>query len=98
MWVTVSEGAIPSPGSDVDDLASITRTCRGPQWPDVGLSFPILPNPFLGNHRGGVSEVVRDGGRRELAAVELGLFDTGNGRVEVTGAVEAGARVVVPSS
>ena len=43
-------------------------------------------------------EVERDGGRRELVAVELGLFDTGNGRVEVTGALEAGARVVVPSS
>ena len=61
------------------------------------LSVPVTA--LVGKAGGGFAvEVERDGGRRELVAVELGLFDTGNGRVEVTGALEAGARVVVPSS
>lgn len=42
-------------------------------------------------------EVVRPGGRRELVAVVLGLFDTGGGRVQVTGPLRAGDRVVVPA-
>ena len=61
------------------------------------LSVPVTA--LVGASGGGFAvEVVRDGGRRELVAVELGLFDTGNGRVEVTGALQAGARVVVPAS
>ena len=61
------------------------------------LSVPVTA--LVGKTGGGFAvEVVRDGGRRELVTVELGLFDTGNGRVEVTGALQAGARVVVPSS
>ena len=42
-------------------------------------------------------EVVRAGGRRDLVAVQLGLFDTGGGRVQVDGALRAGDSVVVPS-
>ncbi|MDA0169620.1 HlyD family efflux transporter periplasmic adaptor subunit [Solirubrobacter taibaiensis] len=61
------------------------------------LSVPVTA--LVGKAGGGFAvEVVRDGERRELVAVQLGLFDTGNGRVEVTGALDAGARVVVPSS
>jgi hypothetical protein len=41
--------------------------------------------------------VVRAGGRRELVAVELGLFDTGNGRVQVDGDLDQGDPVVVPA-
>lgn len=43
-------------------------------------------------------EVVRNGGRRELVGVKLGLFDTAAGRVQVEGEVRQGDRVVVPSS
>jgi hypothetical protein len=35
--------------------------------------------------------------RHELVAVELGLFDTTAGRVEVKGDLREGDRVVVPS-
>jgi hypothetical protein len=40
---------------------------------------------------------VRNGGPRELVAVELGLFDTANGRVQVEGDLDEGDQVVVPS-
>jgi hypothetical protein len=44
-------------------------------------------------------EVVRAGGRRELVAVKLGLFDTAGGRVQVVqGDLRQGEQVVVPSS
>ncbi|MDQ6727632.1 MAG: peptidoglycan-binding protein [Actinomycetota bacterium] len=42
-------------------------------------------------------EVVRDDGRRELVAVKLGLFDTADGRVQVSGEVREGDHVVVPA-
>ena len=42
-------------------------------------------------------EVVRAGERRDLVAVELGLFDTGGGRVQVEGDLRAGDAVVMPS-
>ena len=67
------------------------------QGVENALSVPVTA--LVGRTGGGFAvEVERDGGRRELVAVELGLFDTGCGRVEVTGALEAGTRVVVPSS
>jgi hypothetical protein len=60
------------------------------------LSVPVIA--LVGKAGGGFAvEVVRDGGRRELVAVELGLFDTANGRVEVEGELEEGDHVVVPS-
>jgi len=40
---------------------------------------------------------VRASGKRELVAVQLGMFDTGGGRVQVDGAVRAGDSVVVPA-
>ena len=60
------------------------------------LSVPVTA--LVGKSGGGFAvEVVRDGGRRELVAVKLGLFDTANGRVQVEGDVDEGDRVVVPS-
>ena len=60
------------------------------------LSVPVTA---LVGKSGGVFavEVVRAGGRRELVAVRLGLFDTAGGRVQVEGGVRAGDHVVVPS-
>jgi multidrug efflux pump subunit AcrA (membrane-fusion protein) len=60
------------------------------------LSVPVTA--IVGRSGGGFAvEVVRDGGRRELVAVELGLFDDADGRVQVEGALHEGDRVVVPS-
>ncbi len=60
------------------------------------LSVPVTA---LVGKSGGVFavEVARAGGRRELVAVRLGLFDTAGGRVQVEGGVRAGDHVVVPS-
>ena len=61
------------------------------------LSVPVTA--IVGKSGGGFAvEVVRDGGRRELVAVELGLFDTADGRVEVEGDLHEGDQVVLPSS
>ena len=42
-------------------------------------------------------EVVRAGERRDLVAVQAGLFDTAGGRVQVEGDLREGDRVAVPS-
>jgi peptidoglycan hydrolase-like protein with peptidoglycan-binding domain len=64
---------------------------------ESALSVPVTA--IVGRSGGGFAvEVVRDGGRRELVAVELGLFDTADGRVQVEGDLREGDRVVVPSS
>jgi len=53
---------------------------------------------IVGKSGGGFAvEVVRDGERRELVAVKLGLFDTTGARVQVDGDLREGDRVVVPS-
>jgi peptidoglycan hydrolase-like protein with peptidoglycan-binding domain len=60
------------------------------------LSVPVTA--LVGKAGGGYAvEVVRDGGRRELVAVELGLFDATAGRVQVGGDVNEGDQVVLPS-
>ncbi len=60
------------------------------------LSVPVTA--LVGKSGGGFAvEVVRVGGRRELVAVKLGLFDTTGGRVEVEGGLHEGDEVVVPS-
>lgn len=60
------------------------------------LSVPVTA--LVGRSGGGFAvEVVRDGGRRELVAVRLGLFDTTAGRVEVEGDLDERDRVVVPA-
>ena len=61
------------------------------------LSVPVTA--IVGKSGGGFAvEVVRAGGRRELVAVKLGLFDTAGGRVQVEGDLREGDQVVVPSS
>jgi hypothetical protein len=63
---------------------------------ESALSVPVTA--LVGKSGGGFAvEVVRDGGLGELVAVELGLFDTADGRVEVEGDLDEGDRVVVPS-
>ena len=60
------------------------------------LSVPVTA--LVGKSGGGFAvEVVRAGGRRDLVAVKLGLFDTAGGRVEVEGDLVEGDQVVVPS-
>jgi hypothetical protein len=60
------------------------------------LNVPVTA--IVGKSGGGFAvEVVRDGERHELVAVEVGLFDTTAGRVEVTGDLREGDQVVVPS-
>jgi hypothetical protein len=63
---------------------------------ESALSVPVTA--LVGKSGGGFAvEVVRAGGRRELVAVRLGLFDTGGGRVQVEGPLRAGDAVAVPS-
>jgi hypothetical protein len=63
---------------------------------ESALSVPVTS--LIGKSGGGFAvEVVRDGGRREFVPVQLGLFDTANGRVEVAGDLGDGEQVVVPS-
>ncbi|GII96862.1 peptidoglycan-binding protein [Sinosporangium siamense] len=59
----------------------------------------IVPvTSVIGRAAGGFAvERVRADGRREIVPVELGLFDNVSGRVQVTGALAEGDRVVVPS-
>jgi hypothetical protein len=60
------------------------------------LSVPVTA--LVGKSGGGLAvEVVRAGERRDLVAVEVGLFDTADGRVQVEGNLRAGDRVAVPS-
>src|SRR5512132_2076164 len=64
---------------------------------ESALSVPVTA--IVGRSGGGFAvEVVRAGGRRELVAVKLGLFDTTGGRVQVEGDLRVGEHVVVPSS
>jgi hypothetical protein len=62
---------------------------------ESALSVPVTA--IVGAPGGFAVEVVRDTGQRELVAVELGLFDTAGGRVEVEGDLAEGDHVVVPS-
>ncbi len=60
----------------------------------------IVPvTALVGESGGGFAvEVVRAGGRRELVAVQPGLFDDADGLVQVAGDLRHGDQVVVPSS
>jgi peptidoglycan hydrolase-like protein with peptidoglycan-binding domain len=63
---------------------------------DNALSVPVTA--LVGRSGGGFAvEVVRAGERRALVAVNVGLFDTAGGRVQVEGDLRAGDRVMVPS-
>jgi len=64
----------------------------------VGSALSVPVTALVGKSGGGFAvEVVRAGGRRELVAVKLGLFDTTDGRVQVEGELAEGDQVVVPS-
>lgn len=88
---------------DLDDPGKAGRLDQAPVEVDIttngvddALSVPIVA--LVGKTGGGFAvEVVRAGGRRDLIAVKLGLFDTGGGRVQAEGALRAGDAVVVPS-
>jgi peptidoglycan hydrolase-like protein with peptidoglycan-binding domain len=88
---------------DLDDPAKAGGLDQAPVQVDIttkgvdnALSVPVTA--VVGKSGGGFAvEVVRAGGRRELVAVKLGLFDTGGGRVQVEGDLRAGDSVVVPS-
>jgi hypothetical protein len=87
----------------LDDVAKARGLDQAPVGVDIttkgvenALSVPVTA--LVGKAGGGFAvEVVRAGGRRELVAVTLGLFDTGGGRVQVEGDLRAGDQVLVPS-
>jgi hypothetical protein len=87
----------------LDDPRKARRLDRAPvgvqittKGVDDALSVPVTA--LVGKAGGGFAvEAVRAGERRELVAVNVGLFDTSAGRVEVEGDLRAGDRVVVPS-
>jgi peptidoglycan hydrolase-like protein with peptidoglycan-binding domain len=88
---------------DLDDPAKAGGLDQAPVDVDIttkgvdnALSVPVTA--LVGKSGGGFAvEVVRAGGRRDLVAVKLGLFDTGGGRVQVEGDLRAGDSVLVPS-
>jgi peptidoglycan hydrolase-like protein with peptidoglycan-binding domain len=97
------EATIPTYIS-LDDPRKARGLDRAPVQVDIttagvqrALSVPVTA--LVGKSAGKFAvEVVHAGGRRELVAVTVGLFDTGGGRVQVEGDLRAGDRVVVPSS
>ena len=99
----VGDATIPAYIS-LDDPATARGLDRAPVLVKItttevenALSVPVTA--LVGKSGGGFAvEVVRPGGRRELVAVELGLFDTAGGRVQVEGDLHEGDEVVVPSS
>ena len=99
---TAADATIPTFIS-LDDPARAAGLDQAPVQVDIttkgvdnALSVPVTA--LVGKSGGGFAvEVVRAGGRRELVAVTLGLFDTGGGRVQVEGDLRAGDSVVVPS-
>jgi hypothetical protein len=107
----VSEGQNGAAGTafipayiSLDDPAKARGLDRAPVQVNIttkgvenALSVPVTA--IVGRSGGGFAvEVVRAGGRRELVAVQLGLFDSAGGRVQVEGDLRVGDRVVVPSS
>ncbi len=87
----------------LDDVAAARGLDRAPVQVEIttkgvenALSVPLTA--IVGRSGGGFAvEVVGAGGRRALVAVQLGLFDSGGGRVQVEGDVREGDRVAVPS-
>jgi multidrug efflux pump subunit AcrA (membrane-fusion protein) len=87
----------------LDDPRKARRLDRAPVQVDVttegvenALSVPVTA--LVGKAGGGFAvERVRAGDQRELVAVQVGLFDTADGRVQVEGDLREGDRVVVPS-
>jgi peptidoglycan hydrolase-like protein with peptidoglycan-binding domain len=97
----VAEATIPSYIA-LDDPSKARGLDRAPVQVDIttagvqsALSVPVTA--LVGKSGGGFAVELVRGGRRELVAVTVGLFDTGGGRVQVQGDLRAGDRVVVPS-
>jgi len=64
---------------------------------ESALSVPVTA--LVGRSGGGFAvEVAREDGQHELVAVNLGLFDSAGGRVQVEGEIHEGDQVVVPAS
>jgi hypothetical protein len=99
---SAADATIPSSIS-LDEPGKARRLDKAPVQVDItttgvddALSVPVTA--LVGKSGGGFGvEVVRAGGRRELVAVTLGLFDATDGRVQVEGDLRAGDLVVVPS-
>jgi peptidoglycan hydrolase-like protein with peptidoglycan-binding domain len=90
-YVTLDE---PRKARGLDEApVQVNITTKGVE---SALSVPVTA--LVGKSGGGFAvEVTRAGGQRELVAVQLGLFDTTDGRVQVEGELREGDRVVVPS-
>ena len=88
----------------LDEPAKVRRLDAAPVQVDIttkgvdnALSVPVTA--LVGRTGGGYAvEVVHASGKRTLVAVQLGLFDTAGGRVQVEGDLRPGDAVVVPSS
>jgi hypothetical protein len=99
---SAADATIPTSIS-LDDPRKARGLDRAPVGVDIttegvesALSVPVTA--LVGKAGGGFAvEVVRAGERRDLVAVQVGLFDTAGGRVEVEGDLRAGDRVAVPS-
>jgi hypothetical protein len=104
-----SNGPSPAPATisadiSLDDPAPVGGLDQAPvqvaittQGVDNVLSVPATA--IVGRSGGGYAvEVIRDGSRRELATVTLGLFDDTAGRVQVDGDIREGDQVVVPAT
>jgi hypothetical protein len=99
---SAADATIPT-SIGLDDPGKARGLDRAPVGVDIttdgverALSVPVTA--LVGKSGGGFAvEVVRAGGRRDLVAVRVGLFDTAGGRVQVEGDLRAGDRVAVPS-
>jgi peptidoglycan hydrolase-like protein with peptidoglycan-binding domain len=88
--------SLDDPGTTLDLDKAPVQVEITTEGVESALSVPVTA--IVGKSGGGFgAEVVRAGGRHELVAVELGLFDTTAGRVEVKGDLGEGDQVVVPS-
>jgi multidrug efflux pump subunit AcrA (membrane-fusion protein) len=99
---SAADATIPTSIS-LDDQRKARGLDRAPVQVDIttegvenALSVPVTA--LVGKAGGGFAvEVVGAGEQRELVAVQVGLFDTADGRVQVEGDLREGDRVVVPS-
>jgi HlyD family secretion protein/Putative peptidoglycan binding domain len=99
---SAADATIPTSIS-LDDPRKARGLDRAPVQVDIttegvenALSVPVTA--LVGKAGGGFAvEVARAGEQRDLVAVQVGLFDTAGGRVQVEGDLREGDRVVVPS-
>jgi len=98
-------GTAPGPAIiSLEPPAKARRFDRAPVGVEIttagvesALSVPVTA--LVGRSGGGFAvEVAREDGQHELVAVNLGLFDSAGGRVQVEGEIHEGDQVVVPAS